>query len=262
MLVKAGFLPRLGAHVLPVYIEASQNETGARMLNGLRKACPELSRGSGLVDSLASLRRGRILPPERKVLLVLDQFEQWLHAKRSDENTKLVAALRHCDGGHLQAVVLVRDDFWLAASRFMRDLEVRLLEGENSVLVDLFDPRHAKKVLPESGTGIKGQMRSHQELLEASGYANRTRDFDDPIGVARAICQPFDDRFDHAAEERMRLCLAENPRGKHGPQRYDLAEFGLDAATINHRFASYREWLATRVSPDPGRRENLSDFGA
>ena len=28
----------------------------------------------------------------RKVLLVLDQFEQWLHARRCEENTELVAA--------------------------------------------------------------------------------------------------------------------------------------------------------------------------
>ena len=150
-LVKAGLLPRLGKHVLPVYIEATPEETEARLLRGLRKVCPELQRGLGLVDALASLRRGRILPPERKVLLVLDQFEQWLHARRSEENTELVAALRHCDGEHLQAVVLVRDDFWLAASRFMRDLDIRLLEGENSALVDLFDPRHAKKVLMAFG---------------------------------------------------------------------------------------------------------------
>ena len=62
--------------------------------------------------------------PEQKLLLVLDQFEQWLHAKRGEENTELVAALRQCDGEHLQAVVMVRDDFWLAVSRFMADLEV------------------------------------------------------------------------------------------------------------------------------------------
>ena len=284
-LVKAGLLPRLRKHVLPVYIEATAEETETRILKGLRKACPELPQGLGLVDSLASLRRGRNLPPERKVLLILDQFEQWLHARRGDENTELVVALRHCDGEHVQAIALVRDDFWLAASRFLRDLDIRLLEGENSALVDLFDPRHAKKVLtafgraygaipertgdlsseqesfldqsisglaeegkiisvrlalfaemvkgkpwtpatlkdvggiegigltfleetfsastappehrlhqkaaqsvlkallPESGTDIKGEMRSRQELLEASGYANRPRDFDDLIHI-------------------------------------------------------------------------------
>ncbi len=85
---------------------------------------------------------------------------------------------------------------------------------------------------------------------------------DDPIGVARAICQQFDYRFDGAAEERMRGWLAVNPKGKHGPHRYDLADFGLDAATINDRFASYRDWLATHVSPDPCRRASLSDFRA
>src|SRR5271166_999975 len=40
-----------------------------------------------------------------------------------------------------------------------------------------------KALLPESGTDIKGQMRSRQELLEASGYANRPRDFDDLIRI-------------------------------------------------------------------------------
>ncbi len=150
-LVKAGLLPRLGKHVLPVYVEAAADETEARLLKGLRKACPELPRGSGLVESLATLRKGRVLPPERKFLLVLDQFEQWLFARRGEENTELVAALRQCDGEHLQAVVMVRDDFWMAATRFMRDLEIRLLEGENSAAVDLFDPDHAHKVLAAFG---------------------------------------------------------------------------------------------------------------
>jgi eukaryotic-like serine/threonine-protein kinase len=150
-LVKAGILPRLGPHVVPVYIEASAKDTEARLQKGLRKACPELSQEIGLVDSFFNLRRGRVLPPGRKVLLVLDQFEQWLHAKRREPSTELVIALRQSDGARIQTVVLLRDDFWLAASRFMRDLEIRLVEGENSALVDLFDPRHAKKVLTAFG---------------------------------------------------------------------------------------------------------------
>jgi formylglycine-generating enzyme required for sulfatase activity len=40
-----------------------------------------------------------------------------------------------------------------------------------------------KALLPESGTDIKGQMRSRQELLEASGYTSRSRDFDDLIRI-------------------------------------------------------------------------------
>ena len=168
-LVKAGLLPRLGKHVLPVYIEATPEETEARLLKGLRKACPELPRGLGLVDSLANLRRGRILPPERKVLLVLDQFEQWLHAKRGEENTELVAALRHCDGEHVQAVVLVRDDFWMAASRFMRDLEIRLLEGENS------SPGGSLRSPPcqEGADGIRAGLRGIARQRSVISAANK-----------------------------------------------------------------------------------------
>src|SRR5208282_2591776 len=34
-----------------------------------------------------------------------------------------------------------------------------------------------KVLLPEAGTDIKGQMKSRQELLEASGYRHRPKDF-------------------------------------------------------------------------------------
>jgi eukaryotic-like serine/threonine-protein kinase len=43
----------------------------------------------------------------------------------------------------------------------MRDLEIRLVEGENSALVDLFDPRHARKVLIAFG-------RAHAALPDAA----------------------------------------------------------------------------------------------
>jgi formylglycine-generating enzyme required for sulfatase activity len=238
-----------------------------------------------LTQTLAALRRGQGLAAGRKVLLVLDQFEQWLHARREEANPELIGALRQCDGERLQAIVLVRDDFWMAATRFMRELEVRLLEGENSAAVDLFDLHHARKVLaafgrafgrlpetptemtreqkqfleqavaglaqegkvisvrlalfaemvkgrewtpatlkgvggmqgvgvtfleetfsastappqhrlhqaaaravlkallPEQGSDIKGHMRAQQQLLEASGYSRRPRDFDDLLRI-------------------------------------------------------------------------------
>jgi hypothetical protein len=150
-MVKAGLLPRLGKDVLPVYVEATPEETEARLLRGLRKACPDWPTEGTIVEALAALRRGRVLRPGQKVLLVLDQFEQWLFAKRNEQNTELVAALRQCDGERVQAVVMVRDDFWMAATRFMRDLEIRLVEGENSAAVDLFDLLHARRVLTAEG---------------------------------------------------------------------------------------------------------------
>ncbi len=284
-LVKAGILPRLDKSVSPVYVEATAEATEARLLKGLSKVCPERPQEMDLINSLVMLRQGRFLRPGRKVVLIIDQFEQWLFAQRGKRHTELVAALRQCDGEHVQAIVMVRDDFWMAATRFMRELEIRLAEGENSAVVDLFDPDHARKVLaafgrafgklpedhatlsreqqafldesvneladegkivsvrlalyaemvkgkpwtprtlkeiggtkgvgvtfleetfsartakpayrlhekavqgvlkallPETGTDIKGQMRSRQVLLEASGYANRPADFDDLIRI-------------------------------------------------------------------------------
>ena len=59
--------------------------------------------------------------------------------------------MRQCDGEHLQALVLVRDDFWMAASRFMGELEIDLDPNANIALVDLFDLQHARKVLTAFG---------------------------------------------------------------------------------------------------------------
>jgi serine/threonine protein kinase/formylglycine-generating enzyme required for sulfatase activity len=282
-LVKAGLLPRLSKAVTAVYVEATGPETEARLLRALRRQAADVPGNLGLTETLSALRRGRFLGPGQKVLLVLDQFEQWLHAHRAEEDAELVQALRQCDGGRLQCVVMVRDDFWLAVSRFMQALEVRVVEGENSRLVDLFDARHARKVLaafgkafgalpegppgkeadafldqavaglaqegkvisvrlalfaemvkgkpwtpatlrevggtqgvgatfleetftastappphrlhqkaaqavlktllPAAGTDIKGHMRSRQELLDASGYAGRSSDFDDLLCI-------------------------------------------------------------------------------
>src|ERR1700694_5355864 len=146
-LVKAGLLPRLADNVIAVYVEATAEETETRLLNGLRKRCPALSGNLGLKETLAALRRGQGVPVGKKVVIVLDQFEQWLHAKKEETNTELVQALRQCDGGRVQCVVMVRDDFWMAATRFMRELEVRLVEAQNSAAVDLFATRPAEKVV-------------------------------------------------------------------------------------------------------------------
>ena len=86
------------------------------------RPCPTIL---SLKETLAALRRGQGIPVGKKVLIVLDQFEQWLHARKEEQNTELVQALRQCDGSRVQCIVMVRDDFWMAVTRFMRELEVR-----------------------------------------------------------------------------------------------------------------------------------------
>lgn len=163
-LVKAGLIPRLSKSIVTIYVESTAGDTELRLLKGLSKQCPDLSPNLGLVPSLAALRRGWAMPSGKKVLLVLDQFEQWLHARDEQEDSELLLALRQCDGAQIQAIIMVRDDFWVAASRFMRALEVRLLEGENSALVDLFDERHASKVLTAFGRAF-GALPEHPDEL-------------------------------------------------------------------------------------------------
>ncbi len=163
-LVKAGLLPRLCRRVMPVYLEATAKDTEARLLRGVRKLWPELPASAGLVGSLTILRRGQLLPPGHKALLVLDQFEQWLFARQDAQGTELVASLRQCDGEHLQALCLLRDDFWMAATRFMRDLDIDLVPDRNVAAVDLFDTNHARKVLAAYGRAYEALLPSGTKL--------------------------------------------------------------------------------------------------
>ena len=89
-----------------------------------------------------------------------------------------------------------------------------------------------KALLPETGTDIKGQMRSRQELLEASGYADRPRDFDDLI---------------HILDPELRLITPTDPegredasasQGKAGEKYYQL--------THDYLVHSLRDWLTRK----------------
>jgi formylglycine-generating enzyme required for sulfatase activity/serine/threonine protein kinase len=342
-LVKAGLLPRLSRDVIAVYVEATGQETEPRLLNALRRRCPALPPDLDLKQTLAALRRGQGVPAGQKVLIVLDQFEQWLHVNWEEEHGELVQALRQCDGCQVQCIVMVRDDFWMAATRFMRQLEIPLVEGHNSAAVDLFPLRHAERVLaafgrafgtlpekpgdatadqrqfvqqavaglaeegkvisvrlallaemmkgrpwapselkqvggtegvgvtfleetfsastsppehryhqkaaravlkallPESGTNIRGHMRSHEELLDASGYAHRPADFARLLTILDSelrLITPTDPAGVDGSEEGNVLPL---PLGKgrgEGAKHYQL--------THDYLVPALRQWLTRK----------------
>ena len=124
-------------------------------------------------------REGNRLKAGHKVVLVIDQFEQWLHAKRNEQNTELVRALGQCDGDHVQCIVLVRDDFWLTIVRFMGELQIDLHPGQNLALVDLFDPLHAHNILAAFGRGFGrlGQdLTPEQEVFLEQSIAGLSQD--------------------------------------------------------------------------------------
>lgn len=167
-LIRAGLLPVLSERISLVHIEATTDGTEATLLKRLRKRCPDLSEGLGLASVLIAARKGVTLSPGKKLLVVIDQFERWLRLGRVGEEKGLVAALRQCDGEHVQALVVVRDDAWLGASRFMRDLGDRIVEGSNSAAVDPFDRRHARKILAAFGRAF-GKLPEELISLGRSG---------------------------------------------------------------------------------------------
>ncbi len=77
---------------------------------------------------------------------------------------------------------MVRDDFWLAVSRFLADLEIPLVQGTNTALVDLFDPRHARKVLAAFGSAYRSlpdravDFSSEQNAFLDQAVADLTQD--------------------------------------------------------------------------------------
>ncbi|MEO2031097.1 MAG: serine/threonine protein kinase, partial [Planctomycetaceae bacterium] len=233
-------------------------------------------------------------------------------------------------------VVMVRDDFWMAATRFGMELEVDFVPGDNIASVDLFPIRHAEKVLaafgrafgtlpdeigqsskeqrdyvkqsiaglaeegkvicvrfalfaemmkgkewtpstlkevggtsgvgvtfleetfsaqtavprhrlhqkaaravlkallPESGTDIKGQMMSRDELLEASGYTNGPKNFDELIRIL---------------DSEIRLITPTDPEGVEPENDSVLpTEAGKKYYQLTHDYLvpSLRRWLTRK----------------
>jgi serine/threonine protein kinase len=176
-LINAGLLPRLNAAVANVSVEATPQETEARLLKALQRKFRELPECQNTAEALYQLREHPEISQGRKVLIVIDQFEQWLQSWPSRQDEELIDALRHCDGSRVQCVLSVRDDFWLAVTRFMHLLEVSVVDGENALLVDSFDPAHARTVLRKLGVAYDRLPEQVEELTdEQSSFIEQTID--------------------------------------------------------------------------------------
>lgn len=158
-LIRAGLVPLLGPNVDTIVLEATPDLTEKQLQAAIQRHCPAVTSKS-LPESLAEVRRGQNASNPRTLLLIVDQFEQWLHAHPDPLDTELVRAMRQCDGIRIQCLLLIRDDFWLALTRFMDAVECPLQLGRNVQMVDLFDQRHARKVLTAFG-------RAYHQLPES-----------------------------------------------------------------------------------------------
>ena len=163
-LVRAGIVPRLPAGLDVVFVEASAGETERRLEVALRRCVPGLPQGEDAAGLLGLIRQRRLC----RLVLVIDQLEQWLSGSQANADSLLVRALRQCDGGRLQAVLMVRDDFIVSVSRLMHELDTPILQQQNCAMVDLFSVAHAKTVLQKLGLacgrlpGPPGQLTAEQ----------------------------------------------------------------------------------------------------
>jgi serine/threonine protein kinase/formylglycine-generating enzyme required for sulfatase activity/SpoVK/Ycf46/Vps4 family AAA+-type ATPase len=226
-LVKAGIAPRLSSDVIVVYVEATADTTEERILAALQRACPILIDEPSLPLAFAKLRNGQAANEGKKIVLFVDQFEQWLHGRDQFERTHLVQSLRQCDGGNLQCVLLVRDDFWLAITRCFDALEIPLSKRSNLSAIDLFDRDHARTVL----TLFAGGPHSASE--------NRDRDSDE---LERFIDGAIDLLSEGGRVSCVRLAiLADLMRGKEWHprtlKRYGGPE-GFGVAFLDETFCS------------------------
>lgn len=160
----AGVLPRLDDAHQTLVVDASHHNVEADLNAQLLQQFN--------VDVRWTLSRklqwikSRLGGPQNHVLIVIDQFEQWLSGQAAVSSAELSDALRMCDGENLSAIVVVREDFWGGISEFMRQLEISMVESVNAMRIPLVSEEHAFKVLEQQGRTLG--------CLPASGTALST----------------------------------------------------------------------------------------
>lgn len=185
-LIRAGLLPRLAAHVDLIEVNAEGGQTADTLLRRLKMRYTEFESHKKLSNLLLELRDS-LQKRGRKLLLVIDQFEQYLHTKVPEERSELIAAMRQCDGISLSALLVTRDDFWLSLKRFMDRIEIPIRDGRNSLLVDLFDEPHARNVLRQLGQAL-GKLPPDDTLSEEhESFLADAMQFLAPEGVASPV---------------------------------------------------------------------------
>jgi hypothetical protein len=96
-----------------------------------------------------------------------------------------------------------------------------------------------KALLPGTGTDIKGQMQSRQELLQASGYGNRPKDFEEMLRIL---------------DGEPRLVAPSDPEGASSESHLAQADDGEQYYQLTHDYLvpSLRSWL-TRMQKETRR---------
>jgi hypothetical protein len=154
-LIRAGLIPQLNPSVVTsILLDSRSQALDQRAARRLRDEHGVATNGNSLAELLRHVREQKGLPGGQKLLLVFDQFEQWLSHFNPQSPDPIVDAMRQCDGANVQAIVVARDDFTLSVTQWMDLLEEPLRQDRNFVAVEPFSDRHATFVLENIGRAL------------------------------------------------------------------------------------------------------------
>ena len=88
--------------------------------------------------------------------------------------------------------------------------------------------------------GVRGDHEKNFHDVFFEDFCSR------PMDVVRAIYAAAQMTLPEEVEQRMLRWLQENPQGKHGEHKYNLAEFGMTENDIREHFAGYMERFGYR----------------
>jgi hypothetical protein len=132
-------------------------------------------------------------------------------------------------------VLLHRDPIVLSASvcSLINTLSGTFTDADHRAYV----AEHWTAMLEESVKRIDlfRATRPEHPILDVQ-YADLVQD---PLGTVARIYSSLDIELSDTAHDAIATYADAHPKGKFGTHRYDLAEFGLDAAELSNRFSGY-----------------------
>ncbi len=146
--VLASLIPSLPSAIKTVYFNFTVQNPVQCLVQLLHERFPYTKAFAELPQILGAMRS---CEEPFKVLFLFDQFEQYLINTHIDLEHVMVQAIRQCDGERLQAMILVRDEFWSEISQFMQMMELSLSDGVNASSHPLMNKVHARRVLESFG---------------------------------------------------------------------------------------------------------------
>jgi hypothetical protein len=132
-------------------------------------------------------------------------------------------------------VLLHRDPVELCGSvcSLIRTLTSTFSDADHGAYI----ARHWVAMLEEMIRRIEAFRARHPEVRVLDvAYGELVRD---PVGTVERIYAAWGDTLSPVAREAIAAYAAAHPKGAKGEHRYDVAEFGLDAAELRERFAGY-----------------------